>query len=45
MLPAGIGNQVATPAVGKLMSNHINVLPVAANDGRGSESVDGVLHA
>lgn len=45
MLPAGVGHQVTAPAVGKLVSNDVDVLPVAADDGGGSKSVDGVLHA
>src|SRR5690349_7883821 len=45
MLPAAVCHQVTTPAVGKLVGNDINVLPVAADNGGCSKREDWVLHA
>ncbi len=39
-----VGDQVAGPAVGDLVGNHIGQAPVAGQQGRGGEGQAGVLH-
>ncbi len=45
MFPAATGHEVAAPAVGKLVGNDVDVLPVTADNGGRGKSEDGVLHA
>lgn len=45
VLPRAVGHQIATPAVGQLVGNHIDILAVFGDNTGGSESEDGVLHA
>ncbi len=45
MFPAAAGYQVTAPAVGKLVCDNVHILPVSADEGRGSEGEDGILHA
>ena len=37
MLPRSIGYEVSTPAVGKLVCNDIDVLPILNSDGQSNE--------
>ena len=45
MFPAAACHEVSAPAVAQFMGNNIDVLPVPADDGRGSKCKDGILHA
>jgi len=45
VFPAGVRNQVPTPAVSKFMSNDIDVLPITTDNGWSSKRENWILHS
>lgn len=44
MFPRGVAHEIPAPGMGELVGDDVDVLAVAADDGRGREGEDGVFH-